>query len=65
MSRTDILSVLWVKARCRSERGLLNKNVAREETEMSAWPRQPRARQEIPPGLRSYGCKHSVLVTNP
>ena len=30
--------------------GYQNKNVASEETEMSAWPRQPRIRQKIPPG---------------
>ena len=28
----------------------LNENVARRKTKRSAWPRQPRARQEDPPG---------------
>lgn len=38
---------------------LLDKNVAREEDQMSAWPRQPRA-LKAPPGYALYGCQRQV-----
>jgi len=51
VSEIGQIPIDWITAKVRAELSTQkNKNVAREETEMSAWPRQPRIRQEIPPG---------------